>query len=446
MIRRGISLGGGARLVALMCVAEILCMAGFATYPALLPLLRAEWGLSNTAAGFVGGVLFLGYVVAVPVLTSLTDRFDARRIYLGSCLVAASGSAVFALFAHGFAGALAAQALFGIGFAGVYMPGLKAMSDRIGEELQSRATALYTSLSGFGLAGSYFLTGAVSAHASWRIAFALAAIGPVAAAGLVFLAMAPQAPKPAASRPGFFASFALVFRNKPALGYISGYVAHCWELYGSRAWMVAFLTFAAGSATGSAGKIGAPTIDAPTLASIISLGGIASSIGCNEFAKRFGRANLVTAIMATGFVFGIATGLSWQVSFAASIALLACYYATVMADSGALTAGTVAAALPEQRGATLGVHSMLGFTAGLVAPTSFGIILDLAGGAQSGRAWAASFTVLAVPNLIAIAVLRRLASRPAPAGLAPSVATRFAAPLGAQRDLSAGRRPGALGR
>ena len=413
---------GGARLVALMCLAEILCMAGFATYPALLPMLRGSWGLTNTAAGFVGGVLFLGYVAAVPVLTSLTDRIDARRVYLASCLLAAAGSTVFAAFADGFFGALAAQALFGIGFAGVYMPGLKALSDRIDEELQSRATALYTSLSGFGLAASYFLAGAISTHASWRWAFALAAAGPLAAAALVALAMAPQAPKPAADRPGFFASFALVFKNKPALGYISGYVAHCWELYGSRAWMVAFLTFAAGEATGAA-----KSLDAPTLASIISLGGIASSIGCNEFAKRFGRANLVTGIMLTGFAFGVATGLSWKVSFVASVALLACYYATVMADSGALTAGTVAAAKPEQRGATLGVHSMLGFTAGLVAPTAFGIILDIAGGAQNGRAWAASFVVLALPNLIAIAVLRRLA---APA--TPSVVARFAAALGTQ--------------
>jgi len=435
-------LNGGGRLVALMCVAEMLCMAGFATYPALLPVLRADWALTNTAAGFVGGILFFGYVVSVPVLTSLTDRIDARRVYLVSCLIAASGSAMFALLAHGFVGALIAQALFGVGFAGVYMPGLKAMSDRIDEAIQSRATALYTSLSGFGLAGSYFLTGVVSAHASWRVAFALAAFGPLIAGLLVFLLMAPKAPAAAATRLGVIAGFKLVFKNKPALGYIFGYVAHCWELYGSRAWMVAFLTFAAGSATGIAGNL-----SAPTLASIISLSGIASSIGCNEFAKRFGRANLVTGIMLTGLVFGIATGLSWRLSLIASIACLTCYYAAVMADSGALTAGTVAAAKPDQRGATLGVHSMLGFTAGLVAPTSFGMILDLAGGAQSGRAWAASFIVLALPNLIAIAVLRRLsapARAPSDAQPAVAVTTRFAAPLGAQSDLASGRRPGAL--
>ncbi|HEV2185578.1 MAG TPA: MFS transporter [Stellaceae bacterium] len=430
-------LTSSSRLVALMCVAEILCMAGFATYPALLPVLRSGWGLSNAAAGLVGGILFFGYVGSVPVLTSLTDRIDARRIYLGSCLLAAGGSATFALFADGFIGAMLAQALFGIGFAGIYMPGLKAMSDRIEEGLQSRATALYTSLSGFGLAGSYFLAGVVSAHASWRLAFALATLGPLLAALLVFLLMAPKAPAPAANRPGFIESYRLVFRNKPALGYISGYVAHCWELYGSRAWMVAFLTFAAGATTGTAGGL-----DAPTLASIISLGGIASSIGCNEFAKRFGRANLITGIMVIGFVFGVATGFSWQVSFALSVGLLACYYATVMADSGALTAGTVAAAKPEQRGATLGVHSMLGFTAGLVAPTAFGVILDLAGGAQSGRAWAASFIVLALPNLVAIVVLRWLTG----AAATPRVVIRFAAGLGADGELRGGRHPGALGR
>jgi MFS family permease len=431
----------GARLVALMCTAEILCMAGFATYPALLPMLRASWGLNNTEAGFVGGILFFGYVVSVPVLTSLTDRIDARRVYLGSCLIAASGSALFALLANGFWGALMAQALFGVGFAGIYMPGLKAMSDRIDQAMQSRATALYTSLSGFGLAASYFFTGIVSAHASWRLAFALATFGPLIAGLLVFLFMPAKAPVAATARPGVIASFRLVFRNKPALGYIFGYVAHCWELYGSRAWMVAFLTFAAGTATGTAGRL-----DAPTLASIISLSGIASSIGCNEFAKRFGRANLVTGIMFTGLVFGILTGLSWQVSFAAAIGCLACYYAAVMADSGALTAGTVAAAKPEQRGATLGVHSMLGFTAGLVAPTSFGIILDLAGGAQSGRAWAASFTVLALPNLIAIMVLRRLAAPTPVESDLPVAAARFAGPLSAQGDLASRSRPGALGR
>ena len=81
-------------------------------------------------------------------------------------------------------------------------------------------------------------------------------------------------------------------------------------------------------------------------------------------------------------------------------------------------------------------------TAGLVAPTTFGVILDLAGGAQSGRAWAASFVVLALPNLIAIVVLRWLTS----AGAAPRPVVRFAPSLGADGNLAGRRSTGTLGR
>jgi MFS family permease/N-acetylglutamate synthase-like GNAT family acetyltransferase len=431
----------GSRLVAVMCFAEILCMTGFATYPALLPVLRADWGLSNGAAGLIGGILFLGYVAAVPLLTSLTDRVDARRVYMISALVAACGSGLFAAVVSGFFGALIAQLLFGIGFAGVFMPGLKAMSDRIDEKLQSRAVAMYMSLGGFGLAGSYFLAGIISTYLSWRLAFGLATLGPLTAALLVLTLMTPRQPSSDATSPGFLASFGIVFRNRSVLGYTIGYIAHCWEVQGLRAWMVAFLTFAAGSATGATGSL-----DAPTLASIIALGGIGSSIGCNEFAKKLGRVNLITGIMVAGLLLGIAAGLSWRLSLLAAVVLIALYYAIMMADAGALAAGTVAAAKPEQRGATLGVYSMLGYGAGLVAPTVFGMVLDVAGGAQSGWAWATSFAVLALPNLIAIVILRQLASTPAPRELLPNAATRFASHLGAQRDLAGSNRPGALGR
>ncbi len=405
---RGLS---GARLAAVMCLCEILCMAGFATYPALLPVLRATWGMTNTQAGLVGGVLFLGYVVSVPLLTSITDRVDARRIYLVSSLIAACGTAFFAIFADGFVGALIGQALFGVGFAGVFMPGLKALSDRIHEELQPRATACYMSLSGFGLAGSYLIAGIIAAHASWRLAFAFATFGPLIAGLLVLCLMAPQAPTaPAGPRPGFFRSFKLVFANRPAAGYICGYIAHCWEVQGVRAWMVAFLTFAAAQTGGSIGGL-----EPPTLASIISLGGIVSSIGCNEFAKRFGRINLIVAIMAAGIVFGVATGFSWRISLWVATILLGGYYATMMADAGALAAGAVSVSSPEMRGATLGAYAMLGYGAGLFAPTAFGAILDLFGGAQSGGAWAAGFIALAFPNILAIVILRRLGLNPADA-------------------------------
>jgi hypothetical protein len=233
---------------------------------------------------------------------------------------------------------------------------------------------------------------------------------------MVLLGMAAKAPPPVSERPGMIASFRAVFRNRPALGYIAGYTAHCWELYGLRAWMVAFLVFALGGAS-FAGA------DATTIAGIVSIGGIASSIGCNELVKRLGRAPLIALVMSVAAALAVATGLSWRLPAIATIVLIALYYAAVMADSGALTAGTVAAARPNQRGATLAVHSTLGFGAGLFAPTCFGIVLDLGGGAASGWAWAAAFAVLTAPSVAAMILLRRLsATRPVAIAAEPSVA------------------------
>lgn len=99
------------RLTLTMCVAESLSMTGFAAYTTLLPMIMREWGMNNSEAGAISGIFYAGYVVAVPVLTSLTDRVDSRRIYLGACLLSCVGAGGFALFAGGLWSALFFQFL-----------------------------------------------------------------------------------------------------------------------------------------------------------------------------------------------------------------------------------------------------------------------------------------------------------------------------------------------
>ena len=76
-------------------------MLGFSTYAALLPELRDLWGLSNSEAGLIGGMFFAGYIGTVSLWTALTDRMDARRVYIAGCLLAAAASAGFGLVAGG---------------------------------------------------------------------------------------------------------------------------------------------------------------------------------------------------------------------------------------------------------------------------------------------------------------------------------------------------------
>src|SRR5260221_8173638 len=93
------------RVIAWMCAAHVASMTGFAAYSTLLPRLQGEWGLNNSQAGFISGAFFAGYMAAVPLLTSLTDRVDARRVYFASSVVAAAALAGMAGFAGGWVSA-----------------------------------------------------------------------------------------------------------------------------------------------------------------------------------------------------------------------------------------------------------------------------------------------------------------------------------------------------
>lgn len=270
------------RIGALLCLAEALSMAGFAAYPAFLPALRAEWGLSGAEAGFVGGAFFFGYMVAVPFLSGITDRIDARRVFAFSCALAAAGSAGFGLAASGMASAAFWQAIAGAGLAGTYMPGLKALTDRVGGSRQARYIAFYTSTFGIGTSLSLLAAGCLGALLPWHSAFMALAAGPLAALPLVLAGVPGTAPH-AAHRAPWLPRFGLVLAQRETRGYIAGYAAHCWELFGLRSWMVAFIAFAF-----AAGHAAAP-VDPTTAAAAINLLGLPASILGNEAAQRSGR-------------------------------------------------------------------------------------------------------------------------------------------------------------
>ena len=316
----------GLRVVALLCAAEAFGMAGFSTYPALLAPLREGWGMSGAEAGFIGGVFFAGYMAAVPLLSALTDRVDARRVYFFSTLLAAAGTTGFGLFAQGVASAAAFQALAGAGLAGTYMPGLKALTDRVGGPLQGRFIAFYTSTFGIGASASLVLAGALEPALDWRWAFILSGAGPLAAGLLVLGALEPMTPERPAHAPAHLLDPRPVLRDRAVLGYVLGYAAHCWELFGLRAWLVAFIAFAYALA---------PHADIPwgpaAAAAAINLLGIPASILGNEIAGRVGRRRYIVTVMACSALLAWAAGFAAAVSWGLTLFLLSLHFVAVMA-------------------------------------------------------------------------------------------------------------------
>ena len=113
--------------------------------------------------------------------------------------------------------------------------------------------------------------------------------------------------------------------------------------------------------------------------------------------------------MFTGMVVALAIGFSAGLSYWVAAAMVCLYAMLIWADSSSLTAGAVGTARPGQRGATMAVHSTLGYAGGFMGPLAVGIILDAAGG-ESVLGWGLAFAHLAV--ICAVGPIAMLVLRP----------------------------------
>src|SRR5262249_46883936 len=133
-----------AAIVAAICASEILGLAGCSIIPALLPQFIGAWSLTNTQAGWLAGITSAGYMLAVIPLVSLTDRRPARQLYLASSALSAL-SCFGMVLCDSLLPALGFRALAGIAIAGMYMPGLRALTHGIEGAIRARIAAWYTS-------------------------------------------------------------------------------------------------------------------------------------------------------------------------------------------------------------------------------------------------------------------------------------------------------------
>jgi predicted MFS family arabinose efflux permease len=379
----------GVGLVATMCIGQVLVQIGASVWPALLPDMMPLWALTNSQAGWITAIFLGAYMVAVPVLVPLTDRFDPRHIYLLGVGLTCLGHLFFGLFAEGFWTALFARALTGIGWAGTYMTGLKLLADKVEEKLMSRATAGHAASIGISGALSFSFADVLARNFGWPVPFLAAAASAGIAWVLVFLAVPRTVPTSDAPKRGRMFDFGPVLRNRSAMAYALTYCIHTLEYHAVRGWGVAFLGFIAGSA-GAAGTIVSP---ATTLTILGILATVATVMG-NELSIHLGRRRLISGALLASIACAGLLGLAAPHSYILATALILIYGFMISLDSSSLTAGTAGSAEPSRRGATLAVHSSLGYAGGFFGPLIIGWTLDASGGMSPGS-WALAFSVVA---------------------------------------------------
>ena len=390
-------------LLVILCMAQLLAMAGFANFAVLLNELSKEWALSSTQAGWIGGIYFAGYVAAVPFLVGLTDVVDARRIYLFGLLCGIVGSFGFALFADGFWSAMAFRFLAGVSLAGTYMPGLQILNDRLEENHRQKALPWYLSAFSLGTAASFYFTGLGADVLPWSDVFLLAGAAQFICLLMVYFTIASRPPERPESSDRHPLDFRPVFRNRTAVAYIWGYTGHTYELFAYRAWIVAFLLFAA-----AASDTAVTREMVAGFAALFSLLGMPASLLGAHLSLRRERKQTISIVMMLSVITGSMLGFIGALPFIIVLLLAGLYSALIMSDSAALTGGVVAAAREGERGATLATHSVLGFSGGFLGPLVVGLVLDAGAGADNIAGWGGAFMATAAGSGVALIGMRWL--------------------------------------
>ncbi len=372
----------------------------FASYVAALPFIQDEWGINNTQAGVVFSAFQAGFAASALLVIPLTDRLSSRHILVASAATSAVGSALFPLAAQEVVSASLLRALSGAGLVGVYVPGLRVISERFADSGRGMAMGLYVTAFYAGNGVSLVATGWLLEWLEWRDAYLWLSLASFASLPLAWFLL--RAPRPAAATGSSAGRLDVsVLRNRRSRVYILGYTLHAAELYIVRGWLPAFLTAVLvmrGMAHDQAVTTGA------------AVGGIALGVGAlgpvmgGIISDRLGRAASAAAIFALSgacsWLIGWIGGFPWPLIVGVAVV----YGWAIAADSAIYTTAVTEVAKPEQLGSTMAVQSFLGFMGGVVGPILAGGVLDLA---PASIEWGAAFSATGVIAIVAVAALVR---------------------------------------
>jgi MFS family permease len=353
---------------------------------AVIPQLRDEWGLGDTAAAWLTIAVQLGFVAGALVssVLNLPDVVSPRLVLLGGATGAAAANLGIAAVS-GAAAAIPLRFLTGLFLAGVYPPALKLMSTWFRE---GRGTAL-------GILVGALTVGSATPHLvngvgglDWQTVIVATSALTLAGGLLAFLAVREGPYRfPAAVFDPHQARF--VFANRGVRLASLGYFGHMWELYAMWAWFVVFFSATVEGGSGAAYATFA----------VIGIGGLGCVAG-GILGDRVGRPETTAAMMTISGTCALLIGVVAAAPGWLLVLVGLVWGFTVVADSAQFSTLVTEHADQAYVGTALTMQLALGFTLTVATIWLLPVLEDAVG-------WRWAFAFLAPgPALGVVAMLR----------------------------------------
>lgn len=154
-------------------------------YAAVLPQVTAEWSLTGIEAGAVFGAFQVGYLLSILPAGWLADRYSPRWVIAVGAAGTALPSLAFAAVADGVGLGVSLRFLSGLFVAGVYVPGMRFLSDWHPETVRGRALGAYIGTFELGSGLSFVFATAVAEAVDWRVAIAATSVSALVISPLI---------------------------------------------------------------------------------------------------------------------------------------------------------------------------------------------------------------------------------------------------------------------
>ena len=393
-----------------ICSSRVFTYLVFMTYAAVMPVMQKEWGMSAAAAGSISSGIHIGYAFSLLFFSILADRFGAKRVFLLSNFLTVVVSLLFAALARGYYSGLILYTLIGVSIGGVYTPGIMMIAERYPSKVRGMAVGFFIASTSLGYALSLGISGAALPWGGHRTSFLLTCLGPLVGFFLAWLTLSstPNRVFPRGQEQRFLTE---VIHNTSAMLLIGAYSLHSWEVLGMWAWTPAFVSACLavrGSGVWTAVGSGA------FLVGLFHLMGTAASLSMGTLSDKLGR---TTVILFIGSISAACSfGIGWLIGFPMSLIIFIgmVYAFSALGDSPILSASITESVEPAYHGAAFALRGLLGFGAGALSPSVFGVVLDWRNPTFQSTGiyttWAWSYSVLGLGGLgvvIAAYILHR---------------------------------------